>query len=68
VVSAELEEKGLAALALGVVLPVIGAILPFIETGEAEGVNCAALMNAAREAGGVPQGTPSANPDTSNAH
>jgi AsmA family protein len=68
VVSEELEEKGLAALALGVVLPVIGAILPFIETGEAEGVNCAALMNAAREAGGVPQGTPSANPDTSNAH
>ena len=65
VVSEELEEKGLAALALGVVLPVIGAILPFIETGEAEGVNCAALMNAA---GGVPQGTPSAKPDSSNAH
>ena len=48
VVSEELAEKGLAALALGVVLPVIGAILPFIETGEAEGVNCAALMKAAR--------------------
>ena len=47
VVSEELEQKGLAALALGVVLPVIGAILPFIETGEAEGVNCAALMKAA---------------------
>ena len=47
VVSEELAEKGLAALALGVVLPVIGAILPFIETGEAEGVNCAALMKAA---------------------
>lgn len=65
VVSEELEEKGLAALALGVVWPVIGAILPFIETGEAEGVNCAALMKAA---GGVPQGTPSAKPDNSNAH
>jgi uncharacterized protein involved in outer membrane biogenesis len=65
VVSEELEQKGLAALALGVVLPVIGAILPFIETGEAEGVNCAALMKAA---GGVPQGAPSAKPDSSNAH
>ena len=65
VVSEELAEKGLAALALGVVLPVIGAVLPFIETGEAEGVNCAALMKAA---GGVPQGTPSANSDNSDAH
>jgi AsmA family protein len=60
VVSEELEEKGLAALALGVVLPVIGAILPFIETGEAGGINCAALMKAAEAAGGVAQGTPSA--------
>ena len=65
VVSEELAEKGLAALALGVVLPVIGAVLPFIETGEAEGVNCAALMKAA---GGVPQGTPSTNSDNSDAH
>jgi uncharacterized protein involved in outer membrane biogenesis len=65
VVSEELAEKGLAALALGVVLPVIGAVLPFIETGEAEGVNCAALMKAA---GGVPQGAPSANSDNPNAH
>ena len=53
-------EKGLAALALGVVLPVIGAVLPFIETGEAEGVNCAALINEARTAGEAPEGTPSA--------
>ena len=68
VVSEELAEKGLAALALGVVLPVIGAILPFIETGEAEGVNCAALMKAAQTGGEVPQGTPSAKPDNSNAH
>jgi AsmA family protein len=60
VVSEELEEKGLAALALGVVLPVIGAILPFIETGEAPGVNCAALMKAASAADGVAPGTPSA--------
>jgi hypothetical protein len=65
IVSEELAEKGLAALALGVVLPVIGAVLPFIETGEAEGVNCAALMKAA---GGVPKGTPSANSDNSDAH
>jgi AsmA family protein len=57
VVSEELEEKGLAALALGVVLPVIGAIFPFIETGEAEGANCAALMKAAESVGGVSQGT-----------
>jgi uncharacterized protein involved in outer membrane biogenesis len=55
VVSKELEEKGLAALALGVVLPVIGAVLPFIETGEAKGVNCAALMSAARTASDVPK-------------
>jgi hypothetical protein len=67
VISEELEEKGLAALALGVVLPVIGAILPFIETGEAQGVNCAALMKSARETGGVRQGSPSANPDNSSA-
>ena len=60
VVSEELAEKGLAALALGVVLPVIGAILPFIETGEAEGVNCAALINEARAATGAPEATPSA--------
>jgi uncharacterized protein involved in outer membrane biogenesis len=59
VISEELEEKGLAALALGVVLPVIGAIFPFIETGEAQGVNCAALMKAAEDAGGVSQGTSS---------
>ena len=60
VVSEELEEKGLAALALGVVLPVIGAILPFIETGEAKGVNCAALMNEARTASEAPEATPNA--------
>jgi hypothetical protein len=65
VVSEELEQKGLAALALGAVLPVIDAILPFIDTGNAEGANCAALMKAA---GSVPQATPSANPDNSNAH
>lgn len=68
VVSEELEEKGLAALALGAVLPVIGAIFPFIETGEAEGVNCAALMKAAKEAGGMHQSNTSANQDNSNAN
>jgi uncharacterized protein involved in outer membrane biogenesis len=57
VVSEELEEKGLAALALGAVLPVIGAIFPFVETGEAKGVNCAALMKAAEQPGGLPQGS-----------
>jgi uncharacterized protein involved in outer membrane biogenesis len=68
VVSEELAEKGLAALALGVVLPVIGAIFPFIETGDAEGVNCAALIEAAQTGGEIPRGTPSAKPDDSNAH
>jgi AsmA family protein len=58
VISEELEEKGLAALALGIVLPVIGAIFPFIETGEAEGVNCAALMKSAEPAGDVGQKPP----------
>jgi AsmA family protein len=60
VVSQELEEKGLAALALGVAMPVIGAILPFIETGEAKGVNCAALIDEARAASEAPQPPPSA--------
>jgi uncharacterized protein involved in outer membrane biogenesis len=61
VVSEELEEKGLAALALGVVMPVIGAVLPFIETGEdAQAVNCAALINEARTASEAPQPQPSA--------
>jgi hypothetical protein len=61
VVSKELEEKGLAALALGVVFPVIGAILPFIETGETRGgVTCAALMKEAKTGDAAPQGTSSA--------
>jgi uncharacterized protein involved in outer membrane biogenesis len=61
VVSEELAEKGLAALALGVVMPVIGAVLPFIETGEdAQAVNCAALINEARTASEAPQPPPSA--------
>ena len=33
-VSEELEQKSLAALALGVILPVLGAVLPFVEQGE----------------------------------
>jgi uncharacterized protein involved in outer membrane biogenesis len=57
VISEELEEKGLAALALGAVLPVIGAVFPFIETGEAEGVNCAALIQEAEQTGGGAQET-----------
>jgi AsmA family protein len=59
VVSKQLEEKSLAALALGVVMPVIGAVLPFIETGEAKGVNCAALMTAAQTASDAPKAPPS---------
>ncbi|HLT01815.1 MAG TPA: AsmA family protein, partial [Geminicoccaceae bacterium] len=49
-VSEELQEKSLAALALGVVLPVIGAILPFVEEGEGEPVDCARLIEAASAA------------------
>jgi hypothetical protein len=54
-VSKELEEKSLAALALGVVLPVVGAVLPFIETGEKDqGPSCATLLQQAEKTGGVP--------------
>ena len=49
-VSKELAEKSLAALALGVVLPVIGAVLPFIETGETKGSNCGQLIADAKAA------------------
>jgi uncharacterized protein involved in outer membrane biogenesis len=49
-VSEELQEKSLAALALGVVLPVIGAVLPFIEQGETEGINCQRLIRNAQAA------------------
>ncbi|MGH6944920.1 MAG: AsmA family protein [Geminicoccaceae bacterium] len=60
-ISKELEEKGLAALALGVVLPVIGAVLPFIETGEDKvDPNCGALMKAAQETTKAPAEGPEA--------
>ena len=49
-VSEELQEKSLAALALGVVLPVIGAIIPFVEEGETEDTNCARLIQDASAA------------------
>jgi uncharacterized protein involved in outer membrane biogenesis len=53
--SEELAEKSLAAAALGVVLPVIGAILPFIETGEEDqGPSCATLIRNAEQAAEVP--------------
>jgi AsmA family protein len=53
--SEELAEKSLAALALGVVLPVVGAVLPFIETGEEDkGLSCAALMRNAEQSADVP--------------
>jgi uncharacterized protein involved in outer membrane biogenesis len=48
--SGELQEKSLAALALGVVLPVIGAIIPFSEEGETDDTNCARLIKAASAA------------------
>jgi uncharacterized protein involved in outer membrane biogenesis len=55
VISEELEQKSLAALALGVVLPVIGAILPFIETGEKDhGESCGTLIRNAEQAADVP--------------
>jgi hypothetical protein len=47
VVSEELQEKSLAALALGVVLPVLGAVLPFIEQGETEDADCGRLIEDA---------------------
>jgi len=54
-VSEELAEKSLAALALGVVLPVVGAVLPFIETGEEDqGLSCAALIRNAGQAVDLP--------------
>lgn len=50
VVSEDLMEKSLAALALGVVLPVVGAIIPFLEQGETEDTSCARLIQAASTA------------------
>ena len=46
-VSEELEQKSLAALALGVILPVLGAVLPFVEQGETEDKNCGRLIEDA---------------------
>jgi uncharacterized protein involved in outer membrane biogenesis len=55
VVSDELKEKSLAALALGVVLPIVGAILPFVETGEKDhGLSCGELIRNAEKATGAP--------------
>ncbi len=49
-ISKQLAEKSLAALALGVIMPVVGAILPFIEPGETKGSNCGQLLEDARAA------------------
>jgi len=47
----ELTDKAYRALALGVLLPVVGAAIPFIETGDAiSGRPCAALLEAAERA------------------
>jgi uncharacterized protein involved in outer membrane biogenesis len=55
-ISEELQEKSLAALALGVVLPVIGAVLPFIEQGETKDSNCGRLIADTKAA--VPAAAP----------
>jgi AsmA family protein len=49
-ISEELKEKSLAALALGVVMPIVGAILPFFESGETEETDCPRLLQAAASA------------------
>ena len=49
-ISEELKAKSLAALALGVILPVVGAILPFFEPGETKDTNCGQLIKAATAA------------------
>jgi uncharacterized protein involved in outer membrane biogenesis len=49
-ISKELEEKSLAALALGVMMPIVGAIIPFLEPGETENTNCARLLQTAASA------------------
>jgi uncharacterized protein involved in outer membrane biogenesis len=59
VVSEQLAEKSLAALALGVIMPVVGAVLPFIETGKTKGSNCGRLLADAKAA--IP---PAAKPST----
>jgi AsmA family protein len=61
VVSEELQEKSLAALALGVILPVLGAVFPFIEQGETEDKNCGRLIEAALAS--VERASPSPPPD-----
>jgi uncharacterized protein involved in outer membrane biogenesis len=60
-ISEELKERSLAALALGVVLPVVGAILPFLEQGETEDTNCARLIEGAMAS--VEEASPSPQSD-----
>ena len=48
-VTDELVAKGLAAVGLGIVLPIIGATIPFIEIGEDADSRCARLLADARE-------------------
>jgi uncharacterized protein involved in outer membrane biogenesis len=43
-ISEELQEKSLQALALGVVMPMVGALLPFFEEGETEATDCGRLI------------------------
>jgi hypothetical protein len=59
VTSEQLTAKSLAALALGVIMPVVGAVLPFIETGKTKGSNCGRLLADANAA--IP---PAAKPST----
>ena len=51
VISDELIGKGLAALGLGVVLPVVGAVIPFIESGDGVPSNCNKLLEEASSPG-----------------
>jgi hypothetical protein len=57
--SPELQARALAALGLGVIMPVIGAVLPFVETGGAEDKDCGHLIESAaasvEEASPAPQ-------------
>ena len=41
-----LVERGVAAVRLGVLVPVVGAIIPFIEPGLAEDSDCRGLIEA----------------------
>ncbi|MDX1541396.1 MAG: hypothetical protein R3349_08320, partial [Geminicoccaceae bacterium] len=47
----ELIAKGVAAVGLGIVIPIIGAVIPFVEIGSEEESGCAELLADARAEG-----------------